>query len=64
MVTEIPPEMVPGCEVIRVIVDIDNSMPDYQDTPGKITLSLDTTFHDTLDNHLPETWVMDIYTTN
>lgn len=64
MVTEIPPETVPDGEVIRVIVDMDNSLPDYQDRPGKITLSLDTTFHDTLGNHLPETWVMDVYTTN
>lgn len=62
--SEFPPEEIPDTEVIRIIVEIDNSESSYRDTPGRISISLDSSFKDTLDNALPETWALDVYTTN
>lgn len=61
---EFPPDTIPGTEVIRIILEIDNSQGVYNDKPGKISFSLDNSFKDSLDNYLPETWAIDVYTTN
>jgi len=64
MAEELPPQSVPGAQVLRIIVDVDNSSTLYNDKSGKITLSLNQSFCDTRGNHLPGRWLMDIYTTN
>ena len=64
MASELPPETIPGAQVIRVVVDIDNSSALYNDKCGKISLSFNTSLCDTFGNHLPEQWGIDVYTTN
>lgn len=64
MANELPPETLPGAQVIRVVVDIDNSSALYNDKCGKISLSFNTSLRDTFGNHLPDQWGIDVYTTN
>ena len=64
MASELPPETIPGAQVIRVVVDIDNSSAPFNDKSGKISLSFNTSLRDTFGNHLPEQWGIDVYTTN
>ena len=64
MASELPPETIPGAQVIRVVVDIDNSSAPFNDKSGKISLSFNTSLCDTFGNHLPEQWGIDVYTTN
>lgn len=61
---EFPPDTTPGTEVIRIILEIDNSYIHHNDKPGRISFSIDNSFRDSLDNYLPETWAIDVYTTN
>lgn len=64
MTATFPPQIVEGTIPVRIIIQIDNSGGDYDDVPGKMTLSLDSSFCDSLENYLSETWTLDVYTTN
>ena len=50
MASELPPETIPGAQVIRVVVDIDNSSALFNDKSGKISLSFNTSLRDTFGN--------------